>query len=250
MHVEILPALRDNYIYLIHDGREAAAVDPGEDGPVRAALARLGLRLRAVLLTHAHADHVAGAAPLRAATGCEVIGPADAGIDGLTRAARAGDRVAVPGGALEALDTPGHLPVHLAWHDPAAGVLFSGDALFGGGCGRVMGGAAPATLWQTLQRLRALPVDTKIYFGHEYSEDNLAFAAHLEPGNAAVADRLAAVRRVRAADRPTTPTTLAEERKTNPFLRADQPEMAAALALAGQSPEAVFIELRHRKNHW
>lgn len=247
MHVTILPALRDNFIYLINDGNDAAVVDPGDAAPVLALLARTGWHLRAVLLTHGHPDHIAGAGPLRAATGCAVLGPAGAGITGLTRELRADEQVPMPGGALVVLDTPGHLPVHVAYY--GAGVLFSGDALFGGGCGRVMG-STPAVLWDTLRRLRQLPAATRLYFGHEYTQDNLAFAAHLEPGNPRVAARLDAVRRQRAAGEPTAPSTLAVELATNPFLRADAAELAAAVGMTGQEALAVFTELRQRKNQW
>lgn len=250
MDVMTIPALEDNWIHLLRAGSEAAVVDPGDAAPVLALIRAHRWTLRAVLLTHAHGDHVAGAAPLRAETGCIVIGPDGAGFPNLDRTVRDGDSVDVPGGALKVLSTPGHLPVHLSYHDPVHEALFCGDALFGGGCGRLLGGGTAAQAFTSLQRLRALPENTRVYCGHEYTVDNLSFAASLEPHNAEVAGRLCAARAAQSSGRPTIPSTIAEEKRTNPFLRADDPAMARAVGLPGATPEAVFAELRRRKDRW
>lgn len=249
MQIAVLPAFEDNYIHVLHDGADAAVVDPGDAGPVLAFLRAHVLRLKAVLLTHAHPDHTAGAPRLKAETACLVVGPGGSGIRGLDREVRAGDAVAVPDGALQVLDTPGHLPVHLSYWEPRHGALFSGDTLFGAGCGRVMGSTA-AVLWASLQQLRALPDATLVYGGHEYTEENLAFAAHLEPHGAAVLDRLAAARALRASGQPTVPSRLDVERATNPFLRADDAAMAEAVGMPGADALAVFTALRQRRNQW
>ena len=235
MQIEILPALADNYIYALIDGTAATFIDPGAPAPVQALLQRRNLRLHTILLTHAHGDHIAGAAPLKARSGCTVIGPHTSGIPGLDREVREGDLIAVPGGEFRALSTPGHLAVHLSYYSAAHAALFCGDTLFAAGCGRIMGSTA-ATLWNSLCKLRALPPETKVYGGHEHTVDNLEFAAHVEPENTAIAERLAAARRCRAQGLPTIPSTLALECQTNPFLRAKDAE--------------TFADLRRRKDQW
>ncbi|MDA0577481.1 MAG: hydroxyacylglutathione hydrolase [Verrucomicrobia bacterium] len=235
MEIEPLPALDDNYIYALIANGDAAVVDPGTPAPVEALLRRRSLRLQTILLTHAHGDHIMGAAPLRAQTGCSVVGPAGSGIPGLDREMRDGERIAVPGGELLALATPGHLAVHLSYYSAAQAALFCGDTLFGAGCGRIIQSNA-ATLWQSLQKLRALPPATRIYCGHEYTIDNLEFAQHEEPKNAAIAERLDQARACRERGAPTVPSTLAEEMRTNLFLRAES--------------LAAFAALRARKDQW
>ncbi|MCE9613562.1 MAG: hydroxyacylglutathione hydrolase [Lentisphaerae bacterium] len=249
MKIDILPILADNFIYILSEAGEAAVIDPGAATAVQHILRLRRLRLSAVILTHGHGDHIAGAAPLKAATGCAVIGPADSSIAGLDREVLDGDDIAVPGGRLRVMATPGHLPHHVAYHDPVQGALFCGDTLFAGGCGRIMGCTA-ATLWESLCKLRELPPETQVYCGHEYTVDNLAFAADLEPANPAVAQRLATMRALASSGRPTVPSTIGEELATNPFLRADTQALRTILNLPDAPAAEVFAEIRRRKDAW
>jgi hydroxyacylglutathione hydrolase len=249
MQIAILPALDDNYIYVLHDGGEAAVIDPGVAAPVDACLRAHSLRLTGMLLTHSHTDHTGGVPALRRATGAVLIGPAAAGLQSLDRAVQAGDRVPVPGGTLEVIATPGHLAHHVSYYEASAQALFCGDTLFGAGCGRIMESTA-ATLWQSLCRLAELPDDTRLYSGHEYTISNLEFAVSLEPCNELVRTRLADAAAAVARGQPTVPSTLGLEKRTNPFLRAGDPELAQAIGLRHATPAAVFAELRHRKDRW
>lgn len=248
-----IPAFSDNYIWLIHDGRHAALVDPGDAAPAFATLAALRLELRVILLTHHHPDHVGGAAELAAATGAAVYGPSRTAC-GTTFHALAGDeRVALdaPELALEVLAVPGHTRDHLAYY--GTGVLFCGDTLFAGGCGRLFEGS-PAQMFSSLERLASLPEDTLVFCAHEYTLANLRFARRVEPGNAALAAREMAERARRERALPTLPSTIGLERATNPFLRCQEPAViAAASAAAGQllaEPVAVFAALRAWKGRF
>jgi hydroxyacylglutathione hydrolase len=241
-HPRIVPvrAFTDNYIWLLLDGagRRAAVVDPGDAAPVLAALAAQGLALAHVLVTHHHADHVGGLPALRDAfPQATVHGPAATRVDGIDHRYHAGDRLTLDGfdAAFEVLAVPGHTLDHIAWFAPQIGatdprpVLFCGDTLFAGGCGRLFEGS-PGQMHASLARLAALPPTTLVYCAHEYTEANLRFARAVEPGNAALAERTRQTAELRAADRATVPSSLAVERATNPFLRADQTEVADAAA--------------------
>ncbi|MBI3147631.1 MAG: hydroxyacylglutathione hydrolase [Betaproteobacteria bacterium] len=248
-----IPAFSDNYIWLIHDGRHAVLVDPGDATPAFAALAALRLELRAILLTHHHPDHVGGAAELAAATGAAVYGPSRTAC-GTTFHTLAGDERVVLGTpelALEVLAVPGHTRDHLAYY--GIGALFCGDTLFAGGCGRLFEGS-PAQMFSSLQRLARLPHDTLVFCAHEYTLANLRFACRVEPENAALAAREMAERAKRERALPTLPSTIGLERATNPFLRCQEPAViAAAGTAAGQrleEPVAVFTALRAWKDRF
>ena len=243
----------DNYGVLIHDPATGAtaAIDAPDAGAIRAELAAAGWRLTDILITHHHADHVAGLEELAAETGCRVVAArADAGrIGPINHPVADGDRVAV--GPLEAqvLATPGHTSGHIAFRFADLGAVFVGDTLFSLGCGRLFEGT-PAEMWASLEKLRALPDDTRVYCGHEYTLANAAFALTVEPDNPALQARAAEARRLAAAGQPTIPTTIGQEKATNPFLRADQPQLAAAIGLPGAPAVEVFAELRRRKDRF
>jgi hydroxyacylglutathione hydrolase len=252
-----LAAFTDNYVWAIRDGDRAAVVDPGDAAPVRAWLARERVALAAILVTHHHRDHTGGIVELCRDRPVPVIGPAREAIPGRTQAVSGGDRVDVPGLplALDVLDIPGHTAGHVAFvgRGPAWGgpVLFCGDTLFAAGCGRLFEGT-PDQMWASLSSLAALPGDTRVYCGHEYTVANLRFARAVEPGNAEVAAREAREQAKRDLGLPTLPSTIAEERETNPFLRAAEPHVRAiAEARAGRrlgDEVAVFAALREWKN--
>ena len=247
--IHALPALRDNYIWLLDDGRQAAVVDPGEAAPVFAALAARGLELAAILVTHHHADHQGGIPDLLAAwPEIEVFAPASETIVACTRPLAGGETIRVLATEFEVLAVPGHTRGHLAYYSP--GRLFCGDTLFGAGCGRLFEGT-PAQMAGSLARLAALPASTAIYPAHEYTETNLRFAAQVEPDNPAIGQRAARVAALRAAGQPSLPSTLADELATNPFLRSNAPGIVrSALANGAEddSPIAVFAAIRRLRN--
>lgn len=251
MNIIPLPAFGDNYIWLIHDGRHALVVDPGDAAPVEHYLAEHRLTLCAILVTHHHQDHVGGLASLAAARAVPVFGPRREAIDGLTTRVGDGDVVSVPelGLAFDVLDVPGHTAGHVAYY--TQGVLFCGDTLFSAGCGRLFEGTA-AQLAGSLARLAALPDDTRVYCTHEYTLSNLAFARVAEPHNPLRDAYLTECEALRGAGRPTLPTTIARERAINPFLRVGEAEVIEALGRhAGTRPAdalACFAGLREWKN--
>lgn len=251
LDIEQIPALSDNYIYLLRDrgtGR-TATVDPAEAGPVLGALRRLGWSLDVILNTHHHPDHVGGNAELKAATGCRIVGPrADAArIPGIETQVGDGDDYALGDSVATVFDVPGHTRGHIAYWFRDSRALFCGDTLFALGCGRLFEGT-PAQMWTSLSKLAALPDDTRVYCAHEYTQANARFALAVEPGNAALQARARAIDAARAAGRPTVPSTMAEERATNPFLRPTSADLQRTLNLAGADPVAVFAETRKRKD--
>ena len=228
-----LPAFRDNYIWLMHDGRHALVVDPGDAQPVIDHLEREQLQLAAILITHHHADHVGGLRSLLARTPVPVFGPAHEDIDGVDHRLVEGDTVHIAPMNLDfdVLDIPAHTAGHIAFVTPrgAARVLFCGDTLFSAGCGRLFEGS-PSQLASSLAKLAALPDDTQVYCTHEYTLSNLAFAHAAEPHNPARDAYAARCKALRAANQPTLPSTIGLEKAVNPFLRSEQPGIHEAVA--------------------
>jgi hydroxyacylglutathione hydrolase len=258
--LEPVPAFDDNYLWVARgaDPALAIAVDPGDAAPVAAHLAAVGARLCAILVTHHHSDHIGGVAAL-ARGGVPVYGPRHEAQAVVTHPVGAGDRVEIGplGVAFEVLEVPGHTRGHLAFveRSPGAETLFCGDTLFSAGCGRLFEGS-PEQMAGSLERLAALPDSTRVCCAHEYTAANLRFAAAVEPGNPAIAAYAARVAALRAAGRPTLPSTLGLERTVNPFLRLTVPEVMDSAAReaarwSGEPPAgkvAVFATLRRWKD--
>ncbi len=251
-----VPAFSDNYIWLLYDSdtREAAVVDPGDANPVVDALEEHGLALRYVIITHHHFDHVGGLQALCEAYNPVVFGPHNPGIGGITQRVGAGDRVEALGLQFEVLEVPGHTLDHIAYfHDGDDPLVFCGDTLFAGGCGRLFEGDPPMML-KSLQSLAALPAATRVYCAHEYTLANLAFASAVEPHNSALQERVARAEQTRARDEPTVPSVIALELATNPFMRCTQGELVESLReqgrLEGESPAEVFATVRGWKDNF
>jgi len=231
LKVHIIPVLTDNYCYVIECGDHLTAVDPGESAPVMRWLA--GRDLHTILLTHHHGDHIGGAAELKLQTGARVIGPAadEHRIPGMDVMVADGDIIRAGACEFTVIATPGHTLGHVCYYDAANRLLFSADTLFSLGCGRLFEGTAEQ-MWASLQKLAALPDDTLVYCGHEYTLANGRFALTVEPDNIDLLDRMAAVNALRGAGRPTVPVRLGLEKKSNPFLRAGSASRFVALRQA------------------
>jgi hydroxyacylglutathione hydrolase len=249
----LFPCLKDNFGVLIHDPASGAtaSIDAPEAAPVEAALKKTGWRLTDILVTHHHADHTAGIGELKARHRCRVVVPRGeaARIAHGDEAVGGGDKVNV--GTLEAgiIDTPGHTAGHISYFFAPDKLAFVGDTLFSIGCGRVIEGD-PEMMWKSLLKLRALPDDTRFYCGHEYTDANIRFAKTIEPNNKALAARAEEVARQLAAGKATIPATIGAEKAENPFLRADNADVAKSLGLGGVPAWKVFAEIRERKNHF
>jgi hydroxyacylglutathione hydrolase len=245
--------LKDNFGVLLHDpgSGKTAAIDAPEAAPVEAALKATGWTLTDILVTHHHHDHTGGIEELKSRYRCRVVAPDGeaGGIPAVDETMRDGGSVRV--GTLEGrvIETPGHTAAPATLHFPADKLVFAGDTLFSIGCGRVIEGTMEA-MWRSMLKLRGLPDDTQLYCGHEYTLANIKFAKTIEPANAALAARERQVQEQLAAGKPTLPSTMAEEKAANPFLRADVAEVAKAVDLAGAPAAEVFAEIRNRKNRF
>jgi len=249
--IEPIAAFDDNYIWLLARGRRAALVDPGSAAAAQAALDARGLALDSILVTHHHGDHTGGIDELVAASGARVFAPAREAIADGARLVRDGDRLQVLDLTLQVIDVPGHTAGHVAYHAPELEALFCGDTLFAAGCGRLFEGTAEQML-ASLRRLAALPGGTRVYCAHEYTLANLHFALAADPDNAALRSRLRECTARRARGLPTLPSTLDQERATNPFLRVAEPALRAAAERrspgAGRSDLSAFAALRAWKD--
>jgi hydroxyacylglutathione hydrolase len=253
MNLIALPAFTDNYIWMLHDGRSAIVVDPGDSAPVITALASRHLTLAGILVTHHHGDHVGGLDGLRPLLQGPVFGPANEDIPQPFIPLRDGDTAELLNLAFDVIDVPGHTAGHIAYfHRPIDGtpLLFCGDTLFSGGCGRLFEGT-PAQMHASLSRLLALPGDTQVCCAHEYTLSNLRFAHAVEPDNDNLASYTRWCEQRRADGDPTLPSSMARERLINPFLRCDEPAVrrtAQAHGAASDAPVEVFAALRQWKN--
>lgn len=251
--VRLVPCLSDNYAVILRDpaSSRVAVVDAPEADPIIKALNDAQWKLTHILVTHKHADHIQGIPALKQRYQAKVIGPRAEAKEIPTLDVQVGEPDTVEVGSLRArvFDTPGHTAGHICYWFDKEKLLFSADTLFALGCGRPFERPAPV-LWESLLKLRQLPDDTIVYCGHEYTLANARFSVTVDPENAALRARLAEIEKARSANKPTVPSTLGEERATNPFLRADEPSVAAAIGMQGAHPAAVFTELRERKNNF
>jgi hydroxyacylglutathione hydrolase len=245
--------LKDNYGVLLHDAASGAtaAIDAPEAAPVEQALAATGWKLTDILVTHHHGDHTAGIAALKEKHRCRVVAPRGEAskIANIDETVREGDTVKVGELSGKVLETPGHTAGHISYFFGADKLAFVGDTLFSVGCGRVIEGTMDI-MWQSMLKIRGLPDDTRLYCGHEYTAANCRFAVTIEPDNAALRQRTDQVTQLIGRGEPTIPTTLAEEKAVNPFLRADVPSVAAGVDLKGADPAKVFAAVRGRKDRF
>jgi hydroxyacylglutathione hydrolase len=259
LEIVTIPCLKDNYAFLAHGkaSGQTAVIDVPEAAPILQALAQRGWTLSHVLLTHHHADHVDGLAALLAGLPVTARGTAPVTVIGaaadahrlppLDQAVAEGDTITIGQHSGTVIDVSGHTIGHIAFYFADSAVCFTADSLMAMGCGRLFEGTA-AQMYDSLAKLAALPPETLICSGHEYTTSNAKFALTIEPGNTALISRIEKIETARAQGRPTVPSVLSSERATNPFLRSDSPEIQANLGLSGADPVQVFTELRRRKD--
>jgi len=249
--VHLFKCLKDNYGVLLHDPANGAtaAIDAPEAGAVEEALRERNWRLSDILVTHHHADHTAGVPELKARHACRVVAPRGEAprIPAVDVTVREGDFITVGTLVGRVLETPGHTAGHISYWFKSEKLAFVGDTLFSVGCGRLLEGSAEI-MWDSLRKLRDLPPETEVYCGHEYTAANVHFALTIEPHNTALRTRADEVVKLCSAGRPTIPSTIASERLTNPFLRADTSNVAEAVGLVGAPPVKVFAAVRARKD--
>jgi hydroxyacylglutathione hydrolase len=251
LEIITLPVLTDNYIYLIHDpvSLETAAVDPALAQPVLDALEKNGWQLTYIWNTHHHSDHVGGNLQIKQKTGCKIIA-AQADWDripGIDQGVSESDVISLGSHKASVIATPGHTRAHIVYHFSEDNILFCGDTLFVMGCGRLFEGTADQ-LWQSLQKLKALPIKTQVYCTHEYTQTNGRFALTVEPENQQLQQRMIEVNRLRSKNLPTVPTTIADELATNPFFREDSVELQKSITMTNSEPVEIFAKVRRLKD--
>ena len=246
-----IPCLQDNYAYLVKGPESLCLIDAPEAAPILAEIKRRGWKLDTLLITHHHHDHVGGVEDLRAEYGCQVVGPAaeQDKLPPLDRALEEGDTVGDGDMRAEVIAVPGHTLGHIAFYFPQGGAVFTADSLMAIGCGRVFEGT-PAMMWESLSKLAALPPETMVYSGHDYTLANAKFARTIEPGNTDLIARIDRTVSMRVQKQPTAQAPLSEELATNPFLRAGEPHIKQALGMADAPDAEVFAEIRSRKDRF
>ena len=253
LEVHMFPCLSDNYGFLIHepDSGLTATIDTPDVEPINAALAEKGWKLTHILNTHHHFDHAGGNEALKAQWNCIVVGADNdaARIPGIDVRVADGEDFQFGAATAKILEVPGHTTGHIAYYFAADGVAFVGDTLFALGCGRLFEGS-PEQMWNSLQKLMALPDDTVVYCAHEYTQANAAFAMTVEPDNPALVARVAEIDRLRSSGQPTVPTSIGIEKATNPFLRGESESLQRVVGLTGSSAVDVFAETRRRKDNF
>ncbi|MCX5494600.1 hydroxyacylglutathione hydrolase [Kaistia dalseonensis] len=251
LDIYLFPCLSDNYGVLVHDpvsGR-TASIDAPEASAVLGALKEKGWTLSDIFTTHHHVDHVQGNLEVKAATGATITGPADEAdkIPGIDKTVRDGDVIDFAGHPVKIIATPGHTLGHIVYYFENDAVAFVADTLFALGCGRVFEGTLDQ-MYESVSKVGALPAETQLYVGHEYTESNLRFCLTVDPTNEALIARGGEIKALRAAGKPTIPTNVAIERATNPYLRADTPELRASMNLPNGTPAEVFAAIRLAKD--
>lgn len=253
LEIDLFMARSDNFGVLLHDpvSGATASIDAPEEQPILDALARRGWQPTDIFTTHHHSDHVAANMALKDRFGLKITGPAAeaAKIPGLDNSVRGGDSFIFAGHRVDVIDTPGHTAGHICFHLPEDHLLFAADTLFALGCGRLFEGT-PADMWRSLQKLKALPDETTVYFGHEYTLSNARFAVTIDPENAELKQRVQEIETLRAQNRFTAPSNLGVEKRTNPFLRPDDTGIRKQLGLESATDEQVFAEIRKRKDQF
>ncbi|MBU1864378.1 MAG: hydroxyacylglutathione hydrolase [Candidatus Omnitrophica bacterium] len=246
-----IPTQSDNYIYLFIHEKEGMVIDPLEVQSVLHCIRQRHIRLSVIMNTHHHFDHIAGNQQLKKATGCEIVGP-DVHISGIDRVVKDGDIIRLGQKEMHVIATPGHTQTSVCYYLPGEteecdGIVWTGDTLFVGGCGRLFGNM-PHVLWESLQKLVALPNDTRLYCGHDYTVENFSFALSIEPNNKMIKERLKTVKKLQQMQEPTVSSTIGEEKETNVFLRAHTQQIKQAIGMKRASDVDVFAELRRRKD--
>ncbi|MFC0482570.1 hydroxyacylglutathione hydrolase [Gellertiella hungarica] len=253
LQIECFPCRSDNFGVLLHDPETlmTASIDAPEEMAIVAAAERRGWKLTHLFTTHHHQDHVEANLALKERYGLAIIGPASEArkIPGIDRTVADGSSFLFGNNTVRVIETPGHTAGHVCYHLPDAKLLFAADTLFALGCGRLFERPA-ADMWASLQKLAALPDETVVYFGHEYTQSNARFALTIDPENRRLRDRAAEIDAARAEGRFTCPTTIGLEKETNPFLRAGDPQIRALLEMPEATNEEVFAEIRRRKDNF